>query len=252
MTRAKREAKAAASESSGRDSRQIPRKSAGRKSGLGRIDDGMLFVFSHPLRIRMIAELNEEIGSPSDLAKRLGVETHHTNYHIKKLHEHGCVEVVERVKARGFEKTIYRAKVKVDFPEEVWEMLPPSVRKLVVAAVFLTSSSDAQAALLSGSFEKRPESHASWTSLQLDEQGWQMLATRIDELLSDAEQLQADAKDRLAANKAEGLNVSLNLSAFVLPIDLDPPERRLPSKTVRKKIRERKSLRHPGGEGSST
>ncbi|MFL5896961.1 MAG: hypothetical protein ACJ76D_00615 [Solirubrobacterales bacterium] len=219
--------------------------SSRRRSGLGRVDDGMLFVFSHPLRIRMIAALNEQNGSASDLAKRLGIKTHHTNYHLKQLKLHDCVEVVRRVTVKGLPKTIYRAKVKVDFPEEVWKRLPASVKKLVVAAVFLTTSSDAQAALLAGSFEERPESHASWTSLKLDEQGWKMLSIRVDDLLADAQQLQADAKDRLAANKSLGLNVSLNLSAFVLPGDLDPPEQRLQDETAREKLRGRRTLRHP-------
>jgi hypothetical protein len=223
---------------------------AKRKSGLGRVDDGMLYVFSHPLRIRMIAALNEECGSASDLARRLGVQTYHTDYHMKKLREHDCVEVLEQVKVRGCVKTIYRAKVKVDFPEEVWEQLPPSVKKLVAAAVFLTSSSDAQAALVSGSFEERPESHASWTSLKLDDQGWKILSGRLDEVLADAEQIQTDAKDRLAAIEAKGLNVSLNLSAFVLPGDLEPPEGRVGEEAVAEKLRGRTSLRHPrDGQG---
>lgn len=236
--------RAAGKRSRGEKAPAAKKRGARQKSGLGRVDDGMLFVFSHPLRVRMIAELNEEVGSPSDLAKRLGVETWHTNYHMKKLREHQCVEVVDHVKVRGFTKTIYRAKVKVDFPEEVWATLPPSVQKLVIAAVFLTSSSDAQAALLTEAFERRPESHASWTPLRLDEQGWQQVAERVDRLLSEAEEIQTDAEDRLAARDEEGLNVSLNLSAFVLPNDIDPAEMRIQAETVREKLRGRRSLRH--------
>src|SRR4051794_14098690 len=104
------------------------RNSPRRKSGLGRVDDGMLFVFSHPLPVRMFAELNEAPGSASDLAKRLGVKTWHTDYHLKKLRAHGCVEAIEQIKVRGLTKTIYAAQIKVDFPEEVWKSLPPSVQ----------------------------------------------------------------------------------------------------------------------------
>ncbi|HEU4599848.1 MAG TPA: helix-turn-helix domain-containing protein, partial [Solirubrobacterales bacterium] len=206
-------------------------------------DDGMLFVFSHPLRVRMIAELNEEEGSASDLAKRLSVKTWHTDYHMKKLLEHDCVEAVRREKVRGLEKTVYRAKIKVDFPMEVWEQLPPSVQKLVVAAVFMTSSSDAHVALLADVFETRPESHASWTNLALDEQGWQALIKFVNKLLIVAEQLQADAKKRLAAKDDEPMIVSLNLSAFVLPDDVDPIETRVSADEVREKVRGRTALR---------
>jgi hypothetical protein len=215
-----------------------------RSSGLGRVDDGMLYIFAHPLRVRMIAELNEEDGSPSDLAKRLGVETYHTDYHMKKLLKYDCVEVVKRVRVRGTEKTIYRAKIKVEFPAELWAKLPPSVQKLVVAAVFMTSSSDAQVALLSDSFELRPESHASWTNLRLDEQGWQELVGDVDAVLTRAHEIQEAAKRRLEEREEGPLVVSLNLSTFVLPTGVDPVEARVAASQVKEKVEGRRSLRH--------
>jgi predicted ArsR family transcriptional regulator len=208
------------------------------------VDDGMLYVFAHPLRVRMLAELNEEDGSPSDLAKRLRVETYHTDYHMKKLLKYDCVEVVKRVKVRGTEKTIYRAKTKVEFPAELWGRLPPSVQKLVVAAVFMTSSSDAQVALLSDVFEKRPESHASWTNLRLDEQGWQELVADVDAVLTRAVQNQDRAKKRLEKRDEQPMVVSLNLSTFVLPDGVDPVEARVAASQVKEKVEGRHSLRH--------
>jgi len=214
------------------------------QSGLGRVDDGMLYVFSHPLRVRMIAELNEEDGSASDLAKRLSVKTYNADYHLKKLLEYDCVEVVKRVRVRGTQKTIYRAKVKVEFPQGIFESLPSSVQKLVLAAVFMTSASDAQVALLADVFEKRPESHASWTNLKLDEQGWQELVERVDSILLAGKEIEAGARERLDDQDEEPLIVSLNLSAFVLPEGVDPVEARVAADQVREKIEGRRSLRH--------
>lgn len=230
----------AARETAPTGSRAAPQRS----SGLGRVDDGMLYVFAHPLRVRMIAELNEGDGSPSDLAKRLGVKTYHTDYHMKKLLDHDCVEVVERVKVRGTEKTIYRAKIKVEFPVELWERLPASVQKLVVAAVFMTSASDAQVALLEDVFEKRPESHASWTNLRLDEEGWQILVKAVDQLLEAAQAVESDAKERLDSTGRPPMIVSLNLSAFVLPMGVNPVEARVNADDVKEKVEGQRSLRH--------
>jgi hypothetical protein len=219
-------------------------KAPQRASGLGRVDDGMLYVFAHPLRVRMIAELNEADGSPSDLARRLGVETYHTDYHMKKLLKYDCVEKVRREKVRGTEKTIYRAKIKVEFPAELWERLPASVQKLVVAAVFMTSSSDAQIALLEDAFEKRPESHASWTNLRLDEEGWQVLVAEVDQLLGRAHEIESAAKARLDDRGIEPMIISLNLSTFVLPDSVNPVEARVQANQVKEKVEGRRSLRH--------
>ncbi|HEU4678689.1 MAG TPA: helix-turn-helix domain-containing protein [Terrimicrobiaceae bacterium] len=224
---------------------QVPAKRKRRgQSGLGRVDDGMLYVFSHPLRVRMIAELNEEDGSASDLAKRLSVKTYNADYHLKKLLEYDCVEVVRRERIRGTQKTIYRAKVKVEFPQEIWESLPASVQKLVVAAVFMTSSSDAQVALLADVFEKRPESHASWTNLKLDEEGWQKLVKEVDHVLLAAKEIEVEAASRLEDRDEDPLIVSLNLSGFVLPEGVDPVEARVAADQVREKVQGRRSLRH--------
>src|SRR4051794_4510421 len=116
-----------------------------RKTGLGKVDDGLLFALRHPLRLRMLVSLNEEgDGSPSELAKRLESTTEHCSHHIKVLEEYGYVEFLRKEFVSTGAKSIYRAIRKVEFPQEVWERLPPAVQNQVVTGLFMSSFGDAE------------------------------------------------------------------------------------------------------------
>ncbi|HET6997717.1 MAG TPA: winged helix-turn-helix domain-containing protein [Solirubrobacterales bacterium] len=195
------------------------------KSGLGRLEDDMLFVFSHPLRVRMLVSLNEEgDGSSSDLSGRLGVSTETLAHHMKVLRKYNFVELVDQKKVGSAVKSIYRALRRVEFPKEVWEKFPPFIQNQILTGLFLTSFADAELALLDGAYEKRPESHASWTRQQVDERAWRRLVKLFDRTFEKALEICAEADERSRAEGRDGdelLTVSLNMFSFVLPDDGD-------------------------------
>jgi hypothetical protein len=193
----------------------------------------------------MLSALSAEEGSASDLAERLNTTTWSTSYHMDVLKKYGCVEFVRNEKVRGFVKSIYRAKVEVNFPKEVWEELPPSVQQMVVAAVFMTSFSDAEDALMSRAYEKRPESHASWSNFEVDEKGWLGIVEAMNQALERSQKIEEEAKARLAASDGDPpLTVSVNLSTFVLPEDAQAIESRLSNSRVRRRAEGPSSLQH--------
>lgn len=218
---------------------------ARNRSGLSRLDDDLIYVLSHPLRVRILASLNKEEGSASDLAERLNCSVWNANYHLKKLAEYDCAEFVRHVRVGSVLKSIYRAKVEVNFPKEVWEGLPPAVQGMLIVAVFMTSFSDAEVALLDRAYEKRPESHASWTGMDLDPASWLKLVKLTNRTLVEAQKIKAEAAKRLERDPdSESLRVSLNMSAFVLPSDAEDPEARVSSEVVRKRVRNKSTLVH--------
>jgi hypothetical protein len=195
---------------------------------LGKVDDGLLFALRHPLRLRMLVSLNEEgDGSPSDLAKRLESTTEHCSHHIKVLEEYGYVEFLHKEFVPTGAKSIYRAIRKVEFPQEVWEKLPPAVQNQVVTGLFMSSFGDAEAALLSGTFEKHPESHASWTHLHLDQKRWNRLRKLLERTLVKALEIGEEADDlrENGEDEEEGqLAVSFSILAYPLPDDAWPED----------------------------
>jgi hypothetical protein len=216
-----------------------------RAGGLARLDDGLVFVLSYPLRVRILASLKVEgDGSAADLGRRLNCSTYNANYHLKVLRKYGCAEIIKVEQVRGVDKKIYRAKVGVEFPTEILEVLPPAVHGLVVTAVLMTSFNDAEVALVTQAYEDRPESHASWSNLRLDERGWNELLKVVDGALVAGKKIEKAAKLRLEKEDEGGLTVSLNMSSFVLPDDAPPLEERLRVDAVRRRVKGKSRLQH--------
>lgn len=176
----------------------------------------------------MLVSLNEEgDGSPSELAKRLGSRTEHCSHHIKVLEEYGYVEFVRKDFVPTGAKSIYRAIRKVEFPQEVWEELPPAVQNQVVTGLFMSSYGDAEAALLSGTFEKHPESHASWTHLYLDQKRWTRIRNLLERTLIKALEIGEEVEGLKENSEAAGedmLTISFSMLAYPLPDDAWPTD----------------------------
>ncbi|HET7444943.1 MAG TPA: helix-turn-helix domain-containing protein [Solirubrobacterales bacterium] len=215
--------------------------------GLSRLDDGLVAVLSHPLRVRMLASLKTDgDASAMDLSRRLNCTKHNAAYHMKVLKKYDAVELV-RVEQRGSTaKRVYRAKVAVEFPTEIWDTLPPVVQGMVIAAVFMTSYADAEVALVDRVYEHRPESHASWSNLEVDEEGWREILKLTDGALAATKTVleRVQARREAAGDDQPLLKVSLNMSAFILPPDARPAAERVRVEDVAKRIEGKDSLKH--------
>lgn len=70
---------------------------------------------AHPLRAALLQELLVGgVASPNELAKRLGHPLTNVSYHVRMLHDLGCIELVETEPRRGALEHYYRARVRVD------------------------------------------------------------------------------------------------------------------------------------------
>jgi DNA-binding transcriptional ArsR family regulator len=190
-------------------------------SSIGRVDDQMLEVYRHPLRMRMLVVMNE-LGecAPSELADRLGVSVQHVSYHMKVLLKHDYAEFLRVEPVGSTVKHIYRALRNIYFPMEEWERLHPFMQNQVLSCLFMAGFADAQIALLCGAYEKRPESHASWTNIELDEKSWQQIIRWIDQLQAKVMKLAEAVEKRKEAGglgDEDLLPISVTLAAFVLP-----------------------------------
>src|SRR5208283_1408650 len=73
---------------------------------------------SHPLRIRLLAMLDEEPASPVVLAGKLGASLGTVSYHVRTLYELGLLELVSTRQRRGATEHIYRARSHPRFTDE--------------------------------------------------------------------------------------------------------------------------------------
>src|SRR5215218_6730248 len=87
----------------------------------GTLEERLAKAMSHPLRAKLLAMLNTNPASSSELDKQLpDVPLSNISYHVKELHGWILIEVVRKEQVRGATKTIYRGTTKMQLDDEAW------------------------------------------------------------------------------------------------------------------------------------
>ncbi|MEA2377498.1 MAG: hypothetical protein QOK00_1673 [Thermoleophilaceae bacterium] len=165
------------------------------------VDQRLVRAIGHPLRLRLLTIFNERVASPSDLAAELGEPIGNVSYHTRILARLGCVELVKTKQVRGAVEHYYRAVVRPVFSDDDWAELPQSIRKSLAGAVLTEIADDVSAAAKEGGFD-RDDVHLNRTTLTLDQQGWQELNERLQEVYEQALDIQTQSAARLQADGA--------------------------------------------------
>jgi DNA-binding transcriptional ArsR family regulator len=168
---------------------------------------------SHPLRVRILALLQERTASPRELAEWLDATLGTVSYHVRTLHEFDLIELVRTSQVRGAIAHHYRAKVRPRVSDEAWASAAPIVKQAAVGAALQTVDDYARAAAAAGGFDRR-EAHLTRTSLRLDDKGWQAAAKACEKLLAELERIEDAAAKRLAKDSAEGADAAVALMLF--------------------------------------
>ena len=199
------------------------------------VDSRLAKALAHPLRVQLLAALNEGVASPNELAKRLEEPLTNVSYHVRMLHDLGCIELVQTEPRRGALEHYYRAVVRPFFGERDWKKLPKNARGSISDAVLQLVWEDAAEAIKGGSFDDRDDRHLSRSVLVVDEEGWGELQDLLAETLDRAMQIQADSASRSSKGEDEGFNV--NLVMMTHPTPGSARESTAPASGTRKKRR---------------
>jgi DNA-binding transcriptional ArsR family regulator len=152
---------------------------------------------SHPLRVRILALLQERTASPRELAEWLDATLGTVSYHVRTLHDFGLIELVRTSQVRGAIAHHYRAKVRPRVSDDAWGSAAPIVKQAAVGAALQTVDDYARASAAAGGFD-RGEAHLTRTHLRLDDKGWQQAAKACEKLLADLAKVEEAASRRLA------------------------------------------------------
>jgi DNA-binding transcriptional ArsR family regulator len=163
------------------------------KTGL---DPRLVKAIGHPLRLRLLTILNERVASPSELADELGETLGNVSYHVRKLADLKCIELVKTTPVRGALEHHYRAVARPVFSDSDWARLPDSIRKSLSDAVLAEIAVDMGGAAEEGGFN-RDEMHVSRTPITLDQEGWKELNELLQNLVFQALEIQAQSAERL-------------------------------------------------------
>jgi DNA-binding transcriptional ArsR family regulator len=196
----------------------------------------MAKALAHPLRVQLLAGLNEGVASPNELAKKLGEPLTNVSYHVRMLHDLGCIELVETEPRRGALEHYYRAIVRPFFGDRDWKRLPKNARGSISDAVLQLVWEDSAEAIKTGLFDEREDRHLSRSVLCVDEQGWEELNELLVETLDSAMQIQADSASR-AAKGEDADRFGVNLVMMSHPAPSSSKQSTAPSSGTRKKRR---------------
>ncbi len=170
---------------------------------------------SHPLRVRILALLDERTASPVELAGWLGATLGTTAYHVRTLERMGLIELVRETRVRGAVEHHYRSKERPRVSDEAWAAAPPIAKQAAVSSSLQTIDAYARAASAAGGFD-HGNSHLTRTALHLDARGWNDLSRACLRLLAQVDRIEETSKERMERNPHAGetSNVALVMMLF--------------------------------------
>ncbi len=166
----------------------------------------------HPLRVRILAMLEEQTSSPVQLSKRLGASLGTVAYHVRTLHELGLLEDVGTTPRRGAVEHHYRANPRPQVTQEAWEGASAVAKQAASDAALIQVLDYCRLSAASGGFD-RGEAVIARTAMTLDEQGWQEMSRAQAALLDTMERLEREAAERLVQ---DALAAPMNVGAVVM------------------------------------
>lgn len=181
---------------------------------------------AHPLRVQILVETNRRPMSATEFANKMGggLQPSKAAQHFRYLEKLGCLELVETKtggKRRGGRERIYRAIQRSLFDDSVWASLPDSLQGEVAHVTFSTYIERVAEAMMAGTFNVRQDRHLTWTAMHLDQQGWDELISRMDQLFDFSLRLRIQAAMRLARSEEEPIPTTVGMACFESPRDAE-------------------------------
>ena len=168
---------------------------------------------SHPLRVRILAILDEQTTSAVEISRTLRAEIGVVSYHIRTLHRLGLLELVRETPRRGAIQRYYRARPRPRALGLDWAREEPAD----VGVALQQIDEVARAANAVGGFDT-PGARFERTVVKVDAQGLQRLTESLARTLEDIKEIERESARRQAdAEPPESDTVGLVMMMFGAP-----------------------------------
>lgn len=182
------------------------------------VSERLAKAMTHPLRVRILVELNKRPMSPTQFTWEIGGPSLPTvAAHFRRLRDLGCIELVDEKtggRRRGGREHFYRAVQRSLFDESVWSLLPASVRAEVTAATFTSYIDRVAEAIEAETMDVRPDRHFTWTAMHYDQQAWDAIIALTFDLFRRAFEIQAESLERLKVSGESAIPVTASIACF--------------------------------------
>jgi len=162
----------------------------------------MARVLSHPVRFQILIDMNTPTRrlSAKQWADEQAEPFSNVGYHFRELERAGCIKLHKTVKKRGADERIYEPVKRAMAWHAEWANLGSVVRQLVASSAFGPLVLKVGNSIDGGTFDARPESHLSWDTQYVDQEGWETIAVmfqrHLEEVMAECQRI----KERLKAN----------------------------------------------------
>jgi DNA-binding transcriptional ArsR family regulator len=170
-------------------------------------DPRIIKALTHPLRIQILAALDERTASPSELADELEAPLGNVSYHVRQLAGLGLIKLVKRTPRRGAIEHHYKAVGRPQISDDAWAGTSATVKDAVVGAALGDLGSAVTSAAAAGGFS-RPDAHLTRTQVKVDAKGWKDIDKELNATLARLQKIADDSAKRLAKAGADGEEVA--------------------------------------------
>lgn len=181
------------------------------------IDSRLVRACSHPLRVRIMVELERAPMSPAEYHVQFGGELEKIAYHFRVLKKCECARIIDERPVRGAVEHIYEITRLALFSTEEFSTLPESVKGGFSASILTTYMDLAAEALLANKLDSHETRHLTWQRLTLDEEGFENVMERLEELFRWLPVEQMAAAERMKQSGEAPLMAAVALSGFEVP-----------------------------------
>jgi DNA-binding transcriptional ArsR family regulator len=176
----------------------------------------VLKAFTHPLRVAILARLDEEVLSPKELAREFKTSLPVVSYHVRELERLQLIELVRTAQRRGAVQHWYRAKACEPRPGREWMAMSARTRREIVGVALARLEAAVASASEEGGFD-RADVEISRETLELDDRGFDELAKLLRAVRDRLGEISTAAKARLAAADEQPLHATLSVMLFEGP-----------------------------------
>jgi DNA-binding transcriptional ArsR family regulator len=158
---------------------------------------------AHPLRAKMLYALQDRASSPKELSAHFEVPLSNVAYHIQVLRKLKLIRLVKKTPRRGAIEHHYMVDPVVSIDADAWGQTPDVIKEHAVAGWLEDIGSYVTEAAQLGGFN-RGNAHLTRSRLVLDEEGWDVLAAKLLEVVDLVDELRETCAERLKKSNHEG------------------------------------------------
>lgn len=200
-------------------------RATGKIKKLKELTDQVLYAISHPVRIEIQCILFNRTASPNEIAKELGEGLGKISHHVEVLTKEGTIRLVDTKQRRGAVEHFYRAVLPPTHSDAAWAKLPKATRVSITAVTLRGLIGETVRAVVHDTFDARKDRHLSRIPMLLDDEGWQKLVGSQTRWLEEAEEIKAEAAERLGASGEDGRRFFVGIVGIETPAGLGMTDR---------------------------